>query len=329
MHKPRRRLAAAFAAVIVATATSAHAQRSGTSGTYPDRPIRLIVPASPGGTTDGLARIFATRLTEKLGQQVIVDNRASASGVLAGDIVAQSDPDGYTIFLPYHQHTVNAALLPRLPYHPVNSFTPITQLTAAGLMLVVHPSAPVGSMKEFITWTKSTEGLNFGSAGIGSGGHLAGELYKIMSGARAQHIPYKGTGPALAALLGHEYHFNFAGMLGASRMVKAGRLKGLAVTTPTRVPAMPELPTVAESGLPGFEVVGWYGLMAPAKLPQALLAKLHSEFVAVLKEPKVRKIIDDQGAVAVGSTPQEFRRYLLADMEKWQKVVAASGAKAF
>jgi tripartite-type tricarboxylate transporter receptor subunit TctC len=304
--------------------------QTGKSAGYPDHPIRLIVPAAPGGTTDTLARLFGERMTQRMEEQVVVDNRASASGVLAADIVAHAEPDGYTLFLPYHQHTVNAALLPKLPYHPVNDFTPITQLTAAGLLLVVHPSAPVRNFAEFLKWTKNYEGaLNFGSAGIGSGGHLAGELYKIMTGVKAQHIPYKGTGPALAALLGKEYQYNFTGMLAGVRMSKDGRLRALAVTAPKRVAALPDVPTVAEAGLPGFEVVGWYGVMAPAKLPKPLLDRIHGELISILNEPEMQKVIHNQGATPIGSSPREFRKYLLADMAKWQKVVKASGAKAF
>jgi len=302
----------------------------GGADNYPSRPIRFITPAAPGGTTDQLARLFSARMTDVFKQQVIVDNRASASGVIAGELTAQAAPDGYTLLIPYHQHTINAALLPKLPYHPIDDFTPITQLTTAGLLLVVHPSTPVKNFKEFLAWTKDFKGaLNFGSAGIGSGGHLAGELYKMMTGVNATHIPYKGTGPAFAALLGQEYHYNFAGLLAGSQFHRQGRLRALAITSPTRAPGLPDIPTVAESGLPGFEVVGWYGVFAPAKLPKPLLTLLHREIVKILNEPDIQKIIFNQGATAVGSSPEEFRKFLFADMEKWKKVVKASGAKAF
>ena len=296
---------------------------------YPTRPVRFITPAAPGGTTDQLARLFSQRMSEIYKQQVIVDNRASASGVIAGELTTQAAPDGYTLFLPYHQHTINAALLPKLPYHPVNDFTPITQLTAAGLMLVVHPSSPPKNFKEFLDWTRNYKGnLNFGSAGIGSGGHLAGELFKMIAKVNAAHIPYKGTGPALAALLGQEYQFNFMGLLAASQQHRQGRLRALAVTSAKRSPGLPEIPTVAESGLPGFEVVGWYGVFAPPKLPKPLLTRLHDDLVKILNEPEIQKIIFNQGATAVGNSPEEFRKYLLADLDKWKKVVQASGAKA-
>ena len=320
----------AVAGLCAVTGHAAAAQDAKIDPNWPSRPIRFLTPAAPGGTTDQLARLFSARMTDIFKQQVIVDNRASASGVLAAELTAQAAPDGYTLLLPYHQHTINAALLPKLPYHAVNDFTPITQLTAAGLMLVVHPSSPPKNFKEFLAWTKGFKGdLNFGSAGIGSGGHLAGELFKMMTGVQATHIPYKGTGPALTGLLGQEYHFNFMGLLAASQQHRQGRLRAIAVTSAQRAPGLADIPTVAESGVPGFEVVGWYGVFAPPKLPKALVTKLHSTLVGILKEPEIQKIIFNQGATGVGNDPETFRRYLLADMEKWQKVVKASGAKAY
>jgi tripartite-type tricarboxylate transporter receptor subunit TctC len=294
---------------------------------YPNRPIRLITPAAQGGTTDFLARLFGAKLSEVFKQQVLVDNRASASGVIAGQLTATAPADGYTLLLAYHQHTVNAALNPQLPYHPVNSFTPITMLTQAGLMLVVHPSTPVQNLAEFIDWTKKFNGsLNFGSAGIGSGGHLAGELYKQMTGVKAEHIPYKGAGPSLMDLIAGQYHYNFAGLAGAQVQVRAGKLRALAVTNPRRVPSLPDVPAVAEA-LPGFEVVGWYGVIGPAGLPQPIVARLHQELVKALHQPDVKERIVADGSEPIGNAPEEFRRFMLADVEKWAKVVKESGAK--
>ena len=294
---------------------------------YPNRPIRLITPAAPGGTTDILARLVGAKLTDVLKQQVIVDNRASASGVIAGELTANAPPDGYTLFLAYHQHTVNAALNSKLPYHPVNSFTPITQLTTAGLMLVVNPSTPAKNLKEFVDWTRSFKGsLNFGSAGLGSGGHLAGELYNLAAGVKAQHIPYKGSGPALIDLVAGQYHYNFAGMQAAQTLVRSGKLRGLAVTNPKRVAVLPDLPAVAEV-LPGFEVVGWYGVAGPAKLPKPILTLLHTEIVKILNQPDIRERIVADGSEPVGSSPEEFRKFMLADLAKWAKLVKESGAK--
>jgi tripartite-type tricarboxylate transporter receptor subunit TctC len=309
-------------ALTLMAATTAFAQQD-----YPNRPIRLITPAAQGGTTDILARIFGAKLSEVFKQQIVVDNRASGAGVIAGQMTASAPPDGYTLLLAYHQHTVNAALNPKLPYHPVDSFTPITQLTSAGLMLVVNPSAPANNLAEFINWTKNFTGaLNFGSAGIGSGGHLAGELYKLMAGVNAEHIPYKGAGPAMADLVAGQYHFNFSGLQGAQVQVRAGRLRAIAVTTPKRLAASPDVPAMAEA-LPGFEVVGWYGVIGPANMPQPLVNRLHEELVKALNQPDVRGRIEADGSEPVGSSPEEFRRFMRADMDKWAKLVKESGAK--
>ena len=294
---------------------------------YPSRPIRLITPAAQGGTTDLLARVFGARLAEVFKQQVVVDNRASASGVIAGELTANAPPDGYTLLLAYHQHTINAALNPNLPYHPVTSFTPITQLTSAALMLVVNPATPVRNLEEFLSWTRNYAGpLNYGSAGNGSGGHLAGELYKLMTGVKAEHIPYKGSGPAMMDLVAGQYHYNFAGIQGAQTLVRSGKLRALAVTAPRRLAALPDLPAVAEM-LPGFEVVGWYGVIGPANLPGPIVTRLHEELVKVLNQPEVRERIVADGSEPIGSTPGEFRQFMLADLAKWAKVVKQSGAK--
>jgi len=312
---------ALLAALLLVAAGAAHPQD------YPSRPIRLITPAAPGGTTDLLARLVGAKLGEIFGQPVIVDNRASASGIIAGEMTAKAPPDGYTLLLAYHQHTINAALNPLLPYHPVNDFTPITQLTRAGLLLVVNPSSPPRTLQEFVAWTKQRSGeLNYGSAGLGSGGHLAGELYKQMAGIKAEHIPYKGTGPALMDLIGGRYDYNFAGIQGAQTQVRAGKLRALAVTTPQRNPAMPELPAVAEA-LPGYEVVGWYGVIGPAGMPAPLAGRIHDELVRVLAQPDVRERILSDGSEPVGNTPREFREFMTADLAKWAKVVKQSGAK--
>ena len=295
---------------------------------YPNRPVRIVTPANPGGTTDFLARMLAAHLTKVWGQQAIVDNRGSASGVNGAQIVQESAPDGYTLFIPYHQHTVNAALIAKLPYHPVNDFTPITQMTAGGLLLVVNPSHPAKNAKEFLQWAKTTKDpINFGSAGIGSGGHLAGELFKLMVGIKAQHIPYRGTGPAIVGLLAGEYHFNFMGLTGAFGQVRAGKLRAIAVSAPKRLDTAPDVPAMSEA-LPGFEVVGWYGVMAPANLPKPLLTKIHAGVVSLVKSPEFIKTMSNLGSEAVSSSPEEFRKFMLNDMKKWADVVKRSGIKA-
>lgn len=295
---------------------------------YPSRPVRIITPANPGGTTDFLARMLAAHLTKVWGQQAIVDNRGSASGVNGAEITKDSAADGHTLFIPYHQHTVNAALIRKLPYHPVNDFTPITQMTEGGLMLVVNPSHPAKNAKDFVNWVKSTnDPINFGSAGIGSGGHLAGELLMLTVGKKAQHIPYRGTGPAIVGLLAGEYHYNFMGLTGAFGQVRAGKLRAIAVSAPKRLESAPEIPAMGEV-LPGFSVVGWYGVMAPAKLPKPLLDKIHGSVVALVKSPEFIKIMRNNGSTAVSSTPEEFRRFMLNDMKKWGDVVKRAGIKA-
>jgi len=295
---------------------------------YPTRPIRFITPAQPGGTTDILARMIGIRLSDVFKQQVIVDNRASASGVIAAEMTAKAAPDGYTLFMGYHQHTVNASLLGKLPYHPVDDFTAIIQATEAGLILAVNPATPVRNLREFLDWTKSHKGpLNFGSAGNGSGGHLAGELYKTMAGIKAQHVPYKGSAPAMVDLIGGQYHYTFVGMQPVQPHIRSGRLRALAVTSLKRVPALPELPTMDEAGLKGFEIVGWYGVMAPAKLPKPIITRLHGEILKFINEADTQKRITADGSRPVGSTPEEFRKFLHADVAKWAQIVKESGAR--
>jgi tripartite-type tricarboxylate transporter receptor subunit TctC len=312
---------------LAAAALLAFAPLAAQAQDWPTRPIRLLTPAAPGGTTDLLARLLGAKLSETLGQQVIVENRASASGVVAGDITAKAAPDGYTLLLAYHQHTANAALNAALPYHPVNDFTPITQLTTAGFLLLVNPASPPHRLAEFIDWTRrATTPMNFGSAGLGTGGHLAGELYKQMTGVKAQHIPYKGTGPSLLDLIAGRYDFTFAGLVGAQVQVRAGKLRAIAVTTPKRLAAMPDVPAVAEA-LPGFEVVGWYGVIGPAGMPAALVKRLHDELVRALALPDVKRRIAADGAEAVGSDSAAFRDFMTADLAKWAKFVKESGAK--
>ena len=295
---------------------------------YPTRSVRIITPAAPGGTTDFLARLLSLHLTKTWDQQAIVDNRGSASGVNGAEITKNAAPDGYTLFMPYHQHTVNAALIAKLPYHPVNDFTPISQMTEGGLLLVVNPSHPAKNAKEFMQWAKtSKDPINFGSAGIGSGGHLAGELFKLMAGTQAQHIPYKGTGPAITGLLSGEYHFNFMGLTGAFGQVRAGKLRAIAVSTAKRLPTAPDVPALSEV-LPGFEVVGWYGVAGPAKMPKPLVAKIHAAVVTLVKSPEFIKTMRNNGSEAVSSMPEAFRQFMLDDMKKWGDVAKRAGIKA-
>ncbi len=321
---PKPRLAQAL---LIACCACGFATASVAADPYPSRPVRIITPAAPGGTTDYLARLLAARLTEVWKQQAIVDNRASASGINAAEITKNAAPDGYTLFIAYHQHTVNAAILPKLPYHPVNDFTPVSQMTEAGTLLVVNPSHPAKTLKEFVDWSRTTkEPINFGSAGIGSGGHMGGELFKMLAGINAQHIPYKGTGPALIDLIAGQHHFAMTGLATTLAQARSGKLRALAVTTPKRLKSQPDIPAVAEV-LPGFEVVGWYGVMGPAQLSKVVLAKLHAEIVTYVKSPDFIKRASADGAEPVGSDPESFRQFMLDDVKKWAEVVKRSGAK--
>ncbi len=305
--------AAAACALFAFTATGVLAQD------WPNRPIKMITPAAPGGTTDILARLFSAKLSEAVKQPVIVENRGSASGVIGAEMVATAPPDGHTLLLAYHQHTVNQALGAKLPYHSVNSFTPITQLTTAGLLLVVNPSSPPKNLAEFMEWTKGFKsGLNFGSAGLGSGGHMAGELFKQMTGVKAEHIPYKGSGPAISDLVAGVYHYNFAGMQAAQTLVRAGKLRAIAVTNPKRVPALPDIPAMAEA-VPG--------IIGPANMPKPIVTRLHDELVKILKMPDVRERIVADGSEPAGTGSEEFRQFMHADLAKWAKVAKESGAK--
>jgi len=316
-----RALLAAAVLPVLATPLQSHAQN------FPFKAVRIITPAAPGGTTDILARIMASKLTEMYKpQNVIVENRSSATGVLGGEVVAASAPDGYTLLLAYHQHTWNKALNVPMSYDPVNSFTPITQLTAAPLLLVINPGSPPKTIQEFVVWAKQKGDVSFGSAGVGSGGHMSGELFKLMTGVKGEHIPYKGTGPALVDLMGGRYDYNFTGLQSGLVQARAGKLRMLAVTSPKRLAALPDVPAVSEA-VPGFDVVGWYGIIGPAKMSPAIVKRLHGDLVAALKLPDVQKRIADDGSESVGSTPEAMRAFMLADIAKWTKVVKEGGIK--
>ncbi len=303
-------------------ACTAHAQD------YPNKPIRFIVPQPPGGTSDIVARAFAQKLAQNLRQQVVVDNRAGASGTIGTDLAAKSTPDGYTLVLAYTTHTTTPGIYGKLPYDPVADFAPITILTAAPLLLVVHPKIPVTSVQELIAYAKPRPGeLNFCSAGNGSGSHLAGELFNTMTGVKLTHIPYKGSGPAITELIGGQVQLMFAGIVPIDPHVKAGRLRAIAVSSPQRAASIPQVPTIAESGLPGFEVVGWYGVLAPARTAPAIVARLHREFVTILQAPEMRDRLTSEGAEPVGNTPAEFTAFLKTDLARWAKVIKAAGAK--
>ena len=295
---------------------------------YPAKPIRLIVPQPPSGTVDMLARMIGQKLAEALRQQVVIDNRGGASGTIGSDLVAKAPADGYTILMTMTSHTTTPSMYAKLPYDPIKDFVPVTMVTSAALILVVNLALPVHTVKDLVAFAKTRPGqLNFTSAAIGSGGHLAGELLKSMTGIAATHVPYRGTGPAIIALIANEVQFMFAGLLPAQAQVKANRLRAIAVTSAKRSSFMPELPTVSESGLPGFEVVGWYGVLAPAGTPPAIVNRLHAEIIKVLAQPEIRDRIAGEGAEVVGDTPAQFAAFLKSDIARWAPLIKQSGAR--
>lgn len=319
-------LALGLVAASLVTATPALAQ-----GSYPDKPIQLIVPQSAGGGADILARTIAVKLSESLGKQVVVDNRAGAAGIIGTQFVAQAAPDGYTLLMgAISTHSMNPGLYKkRLPYDPVKDFAPVSLVASAPLLVVVHPSLPVNSVQELITMAKAQpRKLNFSSAGSGNSTHLAGELFKLMARVDMVHVPYKGATPAEIGLMGGQVNVMFSSILSALPHSKTGKMKALAVTSANRSSVAPHLPTVAESGLPGYDVNPWYGLFAPAGTPPAIVEKLSKEVARIVQLPDVKARFATLGADPVGNSPQEFKAFMDKEVEKWTRVIDQSGTTA-
>jgi tripartite-type tricarboxylate transporter receptor subunit TctC len=324
----------AFAAGIAACGTLLQgwhgiAQAQG-AASYPSKPIRIIVGFAPGGATDLTARLVAQRLTEGWGQPVIVENRPGASGMIGAEFVAKSPPDGYTLVMATQtSHAVAPSLYRKVAYDPVRDFSPITVAASSALLLVLHPSMPPRSVKELIALAKSRPGeLSFASGGVGSSPHMAAELLNSMAGIRIVHIPYKGESPGLADVIGGQVPMMFSNLPTSLPHVKSGKLKALAVSGARRSVLAPEFPTVAETGLPGFEVLTWFGLFAPAAVAKDLIVKLNAEIVRSLNHPEVRAKIAALGLEIVANSPDEFAAYLQSEIVKWAKVVKDSGARA-
>lgn len=295
---------------------------------YPTKPLRLVVPFSAGGPTDVLARAIAQKLGESLGQSVVVENRAGAGGNIASDFVAKSPPDGHTLVLAnVGTHAINPSLYSKLPFDTLRDFAPIALVASASIVMVAHPSVPAASVKEFIALAKS-QPLSYASAGTGTPQHLAGELFNMLTGAKLAHIPYKGGSPALNDLLGGQVSTAFVSLPAALPYVQTGKLRAFGVTTAKRSEAAPELPTLAEAGVPGFEVDNWYGVLAPAGTPKNVVAKLNSEIVKLMSTPEMRKRLGDQGFEILRSTPEEFAAFNKTELVKWARVIKLSGAKA-
>ena len=295
---------------------------------YPDKPIRFIVPYPPAGATDITARIVGRTMAQNIGQQVLIDNRGGAAGNIGTDLAAKSAPDGYTVLYTLSSHTINPALYAKLPFDVDKDFAPITLVATIPQILVAHPSLPVGSVKELIALAKKKPGaLNYASAGTGSPGHLAGELFKIRTGTDIVHVPYKGGGPAVADLLGGQVPLMFVSIPSVLQYVKAGRLKAFGVTTSKRSGSAQDIPTIAEAGLPDYDVPSWLGALAPARTPSAIVTRLHQEFVKALQSRDVKDALFAQGADAVGNTPAEFDAIIRMELKKWAKLIKDAGVK--
>jgi tripartite-type tricarboxylate transporter receptor subunit TctC len=320
-------LRACFILLAAIAVANVHAQAPGAN--YPAKQIRVIVPFPAGGPTDAIARAIGQKLSETWGQPVIVDNRPGAGGNIGTELAAKSPADGYTLFIGTVANAINQSLFAKLPFDFVRDFAPVTQNYVTGLILAVHPSLPAHSVKELIVLAKAHPGqLSYSSSGVGGTPHLAGELFNSMAGVTMVHVPYKGSAPAMADLLGGHIQLTFDNMLTVLPQVKAGKLRGLAVTMTTRSPLTPELPTVAEAGLKGFEVKSWNGVVVPTGTPKEIIARLNGEIVRILRQPDLREKFLVQGVELVPTTPEEFGAFIKQDIAKWAKVIQLSGARA-
>ena len=296
---------------------------------YPVKPIRLVVPFVPGGSTDLIARIMAQKLEEPLGQQVVVENRAGAAGNIGVEYVAKSAPDGYTlVFGHIGTFGFGPSLYQKLPYDPVRDFAPIVLFASVPNMLVVHPALPAKTVKELIALAKARPGkLNYGSSGSGSASHLATEYFKLLTKTDITAIPYKGTGPLVTDLIAGQTQLTITGVPPLYPFVQSGRLRGIAVGSTKRLPMMPDMPTIAEAGVKGYESSTWFGPLAPAKTPREIVVRLNAELLKILQRPDVKKRFSEEGVEALGSTPEEFGAYIKAEIERWGSVIKAAGVR--
>ena len=296
--------------------------------TWPTRPVRMIVPYPAGGGTDIIARTVAQKLGEKWGQQVVVDNRSGANGIIGTDLAAKSKPDGYTVVVVIATQAINPALYAKLPYNTEADFVPVTLLAQYPFILTTHPSVPAKTVQEFIALAKKRPSeMSYASSGNGSGPHLGFELFKSTAGINIVHVPYKGAGPANTELIGGQVQAFFNNILAAKPYIEANRLRVLAATSAKRSRAMPEVPTLAESGLPGFDVTGWYALLAPAGTPAAIISKIQADAAAGLQIPEVASRLSSEGAEPVGSTSAQLAKFLQSETQKWAKVVKMANIK--
>jgi len=327
-HSPstRRHVVLAGLAVAAAAATPL----SATAQPYPTRPITVIVPFAAGGTTDILARVIGQALNKELGQSVIVDNRAGAGGNIGGALAAKAPADGYTLFMgTVGTHAINQSLYKKMPFDPVKDFAPLTRVAMVPNLLVANPGKPYKTVKELIAYAQKNPGkVNFGSSGSGSSIHLSGELFNALAKVDMVHVPYKGSAPAVSDLLGGQIDIMFDNMPSAIQHVRAGKLRPLAVTTAKRSPELPDVPTIAEAGVPGYEATSWFGMFAPAGTPAPVVARLNGALVKVLAQPEVKKKLAEQGAEPYSEKPEQFAEFIRTESAKWSKVVKDSGASA-
>lgn len=323
-----RRSATRLALAAAALSAFAAAPAAFASGDYPNKPIRLVVPYPPGGPTDIVARVVAQKLQEQLGQSIIVDNKPGAGANLGAEQVARSTPDGYTLMVATTAHAINPSLFSKLNYSIIKDFTPISQLTSGPLVIVATPTLQASNVKELIALAKSRPGgLNYASSGNGQSTHLSAELFSAMAGVKMNHVPYKGSAPALTDVMSGQADLMFDTMLSSMPFVKGGKLKAIAVTSSERSPSAPDIPTIAEAGLPGYEAIAWNGMLAPAGTPKEVIDRLNAALRTVLQSPDVKQRFDGQGFAAKWDTPSAFGSFLNAEVEKWGKVVKTSGAK--
>ena len=297
---------------------------------YPSKPIRMIVPSAPGSGPDIMARAIGQKLTEALGQAIVIDDKPGAGGIIGSEAAAKAPPDGYTLIMSNAgAHTVNPSLYAKLPYDPVKDFAPVTLVALAPNILIVHPTLPVRNVKELIALAKAKPGeLTFGSGGNGSTAHLSGEMFKTMAGINIVHIPFKGSPAAVIGVIAGQIALAIPNIPPALPHVRSGKLKALAVTTAKRAAGVPDLPTVAESGLPGYEATAWFGVLAPAATPPQIIARLNAAIVKIAHAREMQDRLTAEGADAVGNTPEQFAQIIKNDIAKWAKVVKASGARA-
>jgi tripartite-type tricarboxylate transporter receptor subunit TctC len=322
----RRGFALALAAT--AAAGSLAAGPAAAQAGYPNKPITIVVPFAAGGTTDILARVVGDALKKELGQPVVIDNRAGAGGNIGGALAAKAAPDGYTLFMgTVGTHAINAALYKKMPFDPIKDFAPLTRVAMVPNLLVANPARPYKNVKELIAYAKANPGkVSFGSSGNGSSIHLSGELFNTLAKVEMVHVPYKGSAPAVTDLVGGQIDIMFDNMPSAIQHVRNGRLKAIAVTTAKRSPELPDVPTIAEAGVPGYEATSWFGMFAPAQTPAPIVTRLNTALVKVLADAEVKKKLAEQGAEPYSEKPEHFAEFIRKESAKWSQVVKAAGA---